>query len=231
MVSRTIIIGDIHGCLEEFEELLRLVEYRSNDQLILAGDLVAKGPDSRGVVAKAHELGALGVRGNHDEHVLKFLRGVPLRPGHLAVANSLTEKEWSYLSALPLYVRLPQYRTIVVHAGLVPGRSLSEQRPLDLLNMRSIDAEGQASKRVEGGVPWASRWPGPELVVFGHDAVRGLQMYPNAIGLDTGCCYGRQLTALVFPEKRIVSVQAKRVYRSVGDDTTGSYPGLPPPER
>ena len=71
---QTIIVGDVHGCLVELDALLRKVRYTHGDRLILVGDLVAKGPDSAGVVARARELGALGVRGNHDERVLSWFR-------------------------------------------------------------------------------------------------------------------------------------------------------------
>jgi hypothetical protein len=62
-------------------------------------------------------------------------------------------------------------------------------------------------------VPWASEWPSNKPhVFFGHDAVRGLQVHPNATGLDGGCLYGRRLIALELPSRQIFWVDAKRPY-------------------
>ncbi len=217
-MRRTIFIGDIHGCVEEAWDLLRACEHTSADQVVLVGDLVAKGPDSQGVVQLAREIGARGVRGNHDHHVLTWRRkgptAKPLKPHHEKVAKSLTDVDWRWLEALPLVLRLHELRCVVVHAGFVPGVPLSQQRAEHLLNIRSIAPDGRPSKRVDDGVPWASTWTGPDRVVFGHDAMRGLQQYPLATGLDTGCVYGRELTALILPENRLVHVKAKQMYAS-----------------
>jgi predicted phosphodiesterase len=68
---RVLIVGDIHGCCDEFRKLIAQY-WRKDDVLILAGDLVNKGPKSVEVVRLARELGALGVCGNHE---LASLRG------------------------------------------------------------------------------------------------------------------------------------------------------------
>ena len=62
-------------------------------------------------------------------------------------------------------------------------------------------------------VPWASQWPSDQPhVLFGHDAVRGVQLHPNATGLDGGCLYGRRLVALKLPSRQIFWVDAQQPY-------------------
>ena len=215
---RTLIVGDVHGCLAELQELLGKARLKPGvDRLIFVGDLVAKGPDSRGVVKLAQEWSAKSVKGNHDAHVLKFRRGEEeqMRPPHREVARTLDEADWRYLEAMPLWLRLPGL--LVVHAGVVPSIPLEEQEEDALINMRSLTASGKWSKRIEAGVPWASAWRGPERVVFGHDAVRGLQRHPHALGLDTGCVYGKRLTALLLPADELVWVAAHKVWAPVDD--------------
>ena len=213
---QTLIVGDVHGCLGELEALLNEARLSpKTDQLIFVGDLVAKGPDSRGVVKLAQKWNAKSVKGNHDAHVLRYRRGGEreMKKHHLSVAKSLDEADWRYLEAMPLWLTLPGI--IVVHAGLVPGIPLEKQEEQALINMRSLTALGHWSKHISAGEPWASRWAGPERVVFGHDAVRGLQQYPHALGLDTGCVYGKRLTGLLLPVDAVISVPAQKVWTPV----------------
>jgi diadenosine tetraphosphatase ApaH/serine/threonine PP2A family protein phosphatase len=128
------------------------------------------------------------------------------------IVKKLDDEDVAWLEALPLTLVLEEHHTIVVHAGLLPSVPIGSQAREHLLTMRSIRSDGTPTKRIEEGVAWASLWPGPEHVLFGHDAVRGLQRWPYATGLDTGCVYGGRLTAMLLPERKLVSVPATRVW-------------------
>jgi aryl carrier-like protein len=225
MTTRALIVGDVHGCREELEDLLEESGWEEDDQLVVVGDLVAKGPDSLGVIRLMRELGGRAVRGNHDQHCLKWWDAkcagdeLPtLRPAHQRVADELEEDDWEWLAALPFWIELPEHDTLVVHAGLLPDVPLEDQDPYDLMNMRSILDDGTPSRSYEEGTPWASLWPGPRLVVFGHDALRGLQNRPHSVGLDTGCVYGGWLTGLWVSRRDLVSVPARGTYAEPGKD-------------
>ncbi|GAB4109625.1 MAG: hypothetical protein OHK0013_45240 [Sandaracinaceae bacterium] len=220
---RTVVVGDVHGCIEELHCLLERVSFRpGSDELVLVGDLVNKGPDSVGVVRLVRRLQGRAVVGNHDDLVLRCLAARRAKedgdfPDSVRrIVKRLDEDDAAWLSALPTTVQLPDHHALVVHAGLLPNVPLSSQRRDALLTMRSIRSDGTATKRIEEGRPWASLWPGPEHVFFGHDAVRGLQRWPYATGLDTGCVYGGRLTACILPERTLVSVPARRAYCEPG---------------
>jgi predicted phosphodiesterase len=221
-VQRIVFIGDVHGCLDELQLLLKKLAVTPTDRLIFVGDLVAKGPDSQGVLALVRELRASSVLGNHDDALLRYRRAqvtgqeAKLKPGHVAVARSLHDEDWLLLESLPLYLRVPEHNVAVVHAGVVPNKPLEAQAREDLLAMRTLRPDGTASTRMDEGDLWVTHYRGPEHVVFGHNAISGLQRSNFASGLDTGCVYGRALTALVLPENTLVSVAAKRAYKEIG---------------
>jgi hypothetical protein len=221
-MSRTFVIGDVHGCARELDRLLDRCELGRGDRVVLVGDLVNKGPDSLTVIRRCLEIGAEAVLGNHDDLLLRCIAArrrdddddfpEPVRK----LARKLKDEEIGWLSELPLFLRLPAHGVLVVHAGLRPGLAPEHEERANLLTMRSIRADGSGSKRIDEGAPWASLRTGPEHILFGHDAVRGLQEWPFATGLDTGCVYGRQLTAMLLPGRRLVSVPAKKAYADAG---------------
>ena len=50
-MRRTLVVSDIHGCVDEFKQLLNKVNFNAEeDQLVLLGDYVDRGPESRETV-------------------------------------------------------------------------------------------------------------------------------------------------------------------------------------
>lgn len=228
-VGRTIFIGDVHGCFQELSELIDRLAPSDSDRVFFLGDLVARGPDSLGVLRLVEQLGARSVLGNHEDRLLEVRaarrrgeRGPRLSPSHSALYRELQESDWHALGNLPLYLDVDRPRIRLVHAGVVPGVPIDQQDRNNLLRMRSLNPDGSASDRFSE-VTWASHYLGPPHLVFGHDARSGLQFHDSATGLDSGCVYGGWLSALVVPqgeeippvsERRslVVSVRARQNY-------------------
>lgn len=268
----TYAIGDIQGCARSFEGLLEAIGFDSSapsaDRLWLAGDLVNRGPDSLGVLRRVMSLEdrAIVVLGNHDLHLLAIAADVrPPWPGDtideiLAAPDRDALIDW--LRRQPLLHHDPRTRTVLVHAGLPPGWSLTEALdraaeveealagpawrdvlqtlygnaprawspglgPEDrrrytinaLTRMRYCDAAGRLDfahngppgTQPPGLRPWfelrdpgSDTGPGPDTgpdtgephIVFGHWASLGLVREPGYSCIDTGCVWGRSLTAL-----------------------------------
>ncbi|MEM9694571.1 MAG: metallophosphoesterase [Myxococcota bacterium] len=234
MAARTIIVGDVHGCADELEDLFDAIGLTTDDRLVMVGDLVQRGPHPERVLHLVMEAGGQSVRGNHEDRLLRWLRH-PRNQGfrdhelrrldrELArTADRLDTSAWDFVKAMPLWLDLEEHGVRVVHAGVVPGQPIDAAPRRALLYMRSLDDDGNPRERRQEGQPWASRYRGPPHVVFGHDAVRGLQLHPWATGLDTGCVYGGRLSALVLKRgeplaegerrhEQIASVPARKRY-------------------
>ncbi len=232
-VGRTLIVGDVHGCQAELEALLSEVSFKGDDKLVFVGDLVARGPDSLGVLELARRLNAKSVQGNHERKLLQAYEAesngqekVKLASGHRQLMRQFKSEHWDMLRRMPVYLELPEHDVCVVHAGMMPGIPMSRQDPWVMTHIRSIDEAGRPSTEL-GHTLWASTYRGPPHVVFGHSSQVGLQLHQDATGLDSGCVYGARLTGLLLAEKQqvptrerreavMVSVPARNVYYRPG---------------
>lgn len=203
-MPRTVIVGDVHGCLRELEELLGHVGLDGDDNLYFVGDLVARGPDTRGVLALVRRLGAVAVRGNHEHKLLGYVnnrRGqgpsVRLGPNHIELTNQLSDDDWELLRDMPLWHDLPEHGVRLVHAGVLPGVAVEDTDPNILTTIRAITPHGEPTA-TRGGDPWGRWYRGPPHVVFGHNALMHPQLHAWATGIDLGCVYGGFLAALVL---------------------------------
>ncbi len=206
-------VGDVHGCLDELEDLARLVGFDRDDEIVLIGDLINKGPDSKGVLDWVRDNGAKVVLGNHEWTFLHCLETpeegrTAKQRAFLAQFDDDVAKYGEWISTWPLWLEWGDL--LAVHAGVQPGeRDLHAMSRRVLLTIRTWDGVGENLDRL-GDPAWydVADWPVP--VVFGHWAAGGLVDRSRCKGLDTGCVYGGRLTAWSPDEDRFWHVPAHR---------------------
>jgi serine/threonine protein phosphatase 1 len=217
MNGRLIAIGDIHGCHAEFAELLERVAFVPSDRLVLLGDLVNRGPDSRKVIDLARQLSAVSLLGNHELRLLNYRRtrnDGDLKETDAETFAELRPEDWKYLEAMPLTHEEPELQIVFVHGGFLPGEPWQRQPAQVVTRIQVIDSEGRPRKRAEceDCPAWADLWSGPPFVVYGHTPRPEIYKLKWSVGIDTACVMGGHLTAYILPERRFVQVRARRRY-------------------
>jgi len=210
------------------------------DELHPVGDVVNRGPDSAGVLRLLRQAGAAGVIGNHDLHLLRVAAGERPYGARDTFRDVLDAPDREQL--LGWLANLPVVREwddlILIHAGLHPAwtaRTASRledrlngaahhHRPEDLAFAVSVRYCSRDGSRPSSDWPpppapfrpWFDHYPADpaeaRTVVFGHWARMGLVVRSQIRGLDTGCVWGKQLTAWIAEEDRLVQVDAARPY-------------------
>jgi protein phosphatase len=234
------IIGDVHGCADELEALLRELGYRyeadtaayrhpDGRKLIFLGDLVDRGPrilDSYQIARRMVETGqALCVPGNHDMKLVRKLNGQNVQVTHgldktLAEIEALPDdlraeykkKMAAFFHALVSHYVLDDGRLVVAHAGMK-----EEMQGRGLAKVRDFALYGETTGETdEFGLPvrynWAAEYRGAAMVVYGHTPTPVAEWLNRTINIDTGCVFGGKLTALRYPEKELVSIPAAKIY-------------------
>jgi serine/threonine protein phosphatase 1 len=217
MNGRIIAIGDIHGCHQELAELLERLALNKDDQLILLGDLINRGPDTLKVLDLARAHRALCLLGNHEARLLNYRRTKDtafLKENDLQTFEKLRPEDWALLEAMPLTHYVEELNTVFVHGGFLPDEPWQKQPASVVTRIQVVDREGKARKRAEAaGCPvWADLWNGPPFVVYGHTPRPEIYKLKWSVGIDTACAMGGYLTAYVLPEKRFVQVKARKRY-------------------
>ena len=230
------IIGDIHGCFDELRELLERLGYQieadgagahhpEGRRAFFVGDLVDRGPATPAVLRLAMGMvdagDALCIPGNHENKLLRALRGRNVTVSH-GLAESLAQlgaepPEFSrqveaFIDGLVSHLVLDDGKLVVAHAGLradMQGRASGAVRSFALYGDTTgeTDAFGLPVR-----YPWAEDYRGDATVVYGHTPVPDATWLNRTICIDTGCVFGGQLTALRYPERELVSVDAHETY-------------------
>ncbi|WP_226087183.1 bis(5'-nucleosyl)-tetraphosphatase PrpE [Mesobacillus sp. S13] len=227
------IIGDIHGCFVEFEELTKKMGYNwstglpvhpDGRQLAFVGDLTDRGPESIKTAKLVWDLvvnkkSAFYVPGNHCNKLYRYLLGNKVQTTHglettvseymsmnPEMKNDFREKFLRLYESAPLYHVLDQGRLVIAHAGIREdyiGKNNSKVKTFVLYG----DITGQSNP---DGTPvrrdWAKNYQGKAAVVYGHTPVREPRILNNTYNIDTGAVFGGNLTALRYPKMELVSV-------------------------
>jgi predicted phosphodiesterase len=219
-VRRHVIIGDIHGCIDETEDLLAKIGVTSNDVVVATGDLTRKGPAPDRCIDLWRSRRFLSVLGNNDLKMIERARR-PLRRVFARRSDRVVLRRADLIGEIarwPLVLEFSEAKLIVVHGGVMPNGSTPREAALEL---RYIRRDGKAWRIVpkgeqkEGDRFWSEVWDGDRVVVYGHTPRREAKVDRAAVGIDTGCVYGGKLTAAVFETPRkwtLVDVPARRAY-------------------
>ncbi|WP_041790158.1 polynucleotide kinase-phosphatase [Microlunatus phosphovorus] len=245
------VIGDVHGCRAELETLLIELGYvigrdgqgraigahHPDRRVIFVGDLVDRGPDSPGVLRLAMGMVAAGdalcVSGNHEAKLLRALRGRKVQVSH-GLAETLAQLDAEppefraeverFVDSLISHYVLDDGQLVVAHAGLIEryqGRASGRVRSFCLYG----DTTGETDEYgLPVRLPWARDYRGAAMVVYGHTPTPDAEWVNNTICLDTGCVFGGRLTALRYPERELVAVDAGEVYYEPARPLASSAP-------
>lgn len=197
------VVGDVHGCRETLERLLEELAPGADDLVVFVGDLVRKGPDSKGVLdlVRAHS-NFYSVRGNNEQ---KFVNGGKS-------LDSLTDDDIDYLESLPVLVSWDD--VVVVHGGIDHRKPFVEHTLTDLLTNRSLVPDASYERPY-----WFETRRERPRVFFGHTVLATPFKSEHAVGLDTGCVYGGQLTAFDYFAEELIAVDPAETHVSRSADS------------
>jgi Predicted phosphohydrolases len=234
-MKRIITISDIHGCIDQLNQMLHLIEYNSNnDQLILLGDYVDRGPNSKEVVDKVIELvrnhNAIALRGNHDQRLVdlinndskwirsKFLEhgGVQTIQSYCDINNEISDEilnqaretiKTLFDHHIDFLSRLPLYHEDHDHIYVHAGLNPNYT---DWKNQPEHDFMYIKDEFIRYNFELNKR------IIFGHTRTIDIQGTSNIwfsedkIGIDGGCAYGMQLNCLIFQDGTYITEHIKR---------------------
>ena len=235
--ERYYVIGDIHGRLDLFEELIEAIEAddaaneAADTTVILLGDLIDRGPDSCGVIQRARDWGETRkvryIAGNHEEMFLEsfddkeMLRHFVKHGGRETILSyGIKRKRYNELTMKDLQTEM---------AGLIPQdhrEFLASFEDLIIAGDYVFVHAGLNPKRpVEEQKQSDLRWirerflkhpdPFSHVVVHGHTIFEDIERTDHRIGIDTGAFRTGRLTALVLEGDARRIIQASETDGSI----------------
>ena len=209
-MSRIIVYGDIHGCLDEFKTLRKKIKIKKSDREIVAGDFLNKGPYSNKVLKYLRKKSIEAIQGNHENKYIQYIKkGTPLSVLNFEIYENFSKKDLKYLEALPIFIKVNNLT--ILHAGITNSIDLKKSNKADIESTLCIK-----NLKIDKTYKfWGEVYDGNQgIVVYGHEPTKEVRVNKYSIGLDTGCVYGGKLSALIVnntkkPLKNYEIIQVK----------------------
>jgi serine/threonine protein phosphatase 1 len=215
-INNTYVIGDVHGCFHTLQKLLSKLP--NDSEIIFVGDLCDRGLYTKEVIDLVITRDYYCILGNHDDYMIKHIQecmdnrdlcrrwhvedymggGQTLLSYKDDYETMLTHVKW--LESIPRYIEVDKY--FITHGFCLPyyKNRDSSRSHIGLLKNRISDEE-------EWGDDWEKDWRSYDVInIFGHTDYHDVEVGKNYYGIDTGCVYGRKLTALQLGSMHIIDV-------------------------
>ncbi|WP_342572648.1 metallophosphoesterase family protein [Paenibacillus sp. FSL R5-0749] len=234
-MNRTIMVSDIHGCIDPFNQLLHDINYNSKyDQLILLGDYVDRGPNSKEVVKEVIQLvkehHAIALRGNHDQRFVDFIiegsslikakfiehGGLQTLQSYCNIEGAISDEmlelaretiKMDYGHHINFLSELPLYHEDETHIYVHAGLNPDY---IEWRNQPEHDFMYIKDKFIDHTFTNLH-----QKIIFGH--TRTIDIHETSdvwfgedkIGIDGGCAYGMQLNALIHENGSYTTADSK----------------------
>lgn len=213
----TYVIGDVHGCYYTLLELLS--KLHKDARIIFVGDLCDRGLYSKEVIDLVIEKNYEVILGNHEDFMLKhvddYLNGInniwydnDQIGGRKTIEsyksdNNILLKHIKYLKKLPRYIQIDMF--FITHGLGLPYFRRKDFKDIDIQN--GLIKARITDESTKWGNSWEKDWRNYNVInIFGHTDYQEVEINHNYYGIDTGCVYGRKLTAIEIPCMKIIDV-------------------------
>lgn len=226
--KRTIVVGDIHGCFEEFMLLLKEISFSDKDILISVGDFMDRGPGSWETAEFFKETSnAYAVCGNHERRIARVIRGFSqpawTQKQTLSKVNPSKHLLWAqFFESMPAVIETPH--VIVTHARLDPEKSIDNQ---ELYFTAGVGGAKTVIELDECGVPvWYHEFKKKNEILkpvcIGHLSYQRIELVPKLLyALDTGAVSGGFLTAVILPGFKLIQIPSKNYMEKTFNEWKG----------
>lgn len=164
--KKVTIVGDIHGCYDELDQLLDTIDWSPSDHtLLLTGDLIDCGPKIKETLMFAMNTPSVySLMSNHELKILRYLQGRQVQTTRLAKTVQQCGKSFlqdpsflRWLESLPYIVRFAD-NSYVVHAGIRPDRPINKQQKDHCIYIRTWNPKTKKISN-ESMDPWWYEYP------------------------------------------------------------------------